>query len=295
MPFGMRNAPATFQRYMNTVIRGLKRTKVYIDDIIIYSDTWEEHLLAIGALFERLSEYRLTVNLNKCVFCQGTVKFLGHTIGQGSVAPLESKIEAIGSYTIPQNKKSLMRFLGIAGFYLRFCPNFSHIVSSLTNLLKKEVRYVWSEECQRAFESVKAVLTNNPVLKAPDFDLAFLLYCDASDVGIGAVLVQLGEDGIEHPVSYYSKKLNGAQSRYSTVEKEALALLLSLQHFSVYLGKTNRVVVYTDHNPLTFLARMKTGNQRLLRWALTLQEHNLDVRHIKGSENVVSDALSRID
>ena len=160
MPFGMRNAPATFQRYMNTVIRGLKRTKVYTDDLIIYSDTWEEHLSAINALFERLSEYNLTVNLNKSVFCQGTVKFLGHTIGQGHVAPLASKIETICNYSIPQNKKSLMRFLGMAGFYRRFCPNFSHLVSSLTNLLGNKVRYVWSGECRKAFEAVKTVLIN---------------------------------------------------------------------------------------------------------------------------------------
>ena len=138
-------------------------------------------------------------------------------------------------------------------------------------------------------------MINNPVLKAPDFNNSFSLYCDASDVGIGAVLVQSDQDDVEHPVSFYSRKLSSTQKNYSTVEKEALSLSLSLKHFEVYLRKSSRIVVHTDHNPLTFLNRMKHSNQRLLRCDLTLQEYNLEIKHIKGRDNIIADALSRIE
>ena len=129
-------------------------------------------------------------------------------------------------------------------------------------------------------------MINNPVLKAPDFNNSFSLYCDASDVGIGAVPVQSDQDDVEHPVSFYSRKLSSTQKNYSTVENEALALILSLKHLEVYLGKSSRVVVHTDHNPLTFLNRMKHSNQRLLRWYLTYQEYNLEIKHLKGGDTL---------
>ena len=138
-------------------------------------------------------------------------------------------------------------------------------------------------------------MINNPVLKAPDFNNSFPLYCDASAVGIGAVLVQSDKDDVEHPVSFYSRKLSSSHQNYSTVEKEALSLILSLKHFEVYLGKSSCIVVHTDHNPLTFLNRMKHSNQRLLRWDLTLQEYNLGIKHIKGRDNIIADALNRIE
>ncbi len=293
-PFGMKNSGCTFQRFMNQIVTGLPNTEVYVDDIIIYTSTWEDHVTAIKALFSRLLEYKLTVNLVKSEFAKATVQFLGHIVGQGQVAPVKGKVEAINDFQAPENKKSLMRFLGMAGFYRKFCKNFSQVVAPLTELLKKRVEYVWSPECQVAFEKVKAILTNTPVLVAPDFEQPFRLYCDASDVGVGAVLTQQGADGIEHPVSYFSRKLDKAQKNYATVEKEALSLLLALKHYDVYLGSTPHTVqVFTDHNPLVFVHRMKLQNQRLLRWSLTLQEYNIEISHVKGTENVIADALSR--
>ena len=189
-----------------------------------------------------------------------------------------------------------MRFLGMAGYYRKFCNNFSTLSAPLTNLLKKSQKFVWSQDCQNAFEQLKAMLQNAPVLSAPDFDKPFKLAVDASDVGAGAVLFQADSNDIDHPVSFFSKKFNRHQRNYSTVEKECLALVLALQHFEVYVSSASvPLEVFTDHNPLTFLNRLKSKNQRLLRWSLLLQSYNLDIKHIRGKDNVVADALSRTD
>ena len=183
---------------------------------------------------------------------------------------------------------------GMAGYYRNFCLNFSDIAAPLTNLLSKKVKFVWTDDCQMAFDKVKLLLQKSPVLKSPDYEKPFKLIIDSSDVGTGSVLVQEASDGLDHPVSYFSKKFLKYQKNYSVVEKETLGLVLALEHFDVYLGSTPfKIKVYTDHNPLTFLKTMKNKNQRLVRWSLALQEYNLEIRHIPGSENVVADALSR--
>jgi len=293
-PFGMKNSGCTFQRFMNQVVSELPHTKVYVDDIIIYTNTWEEHVSAILALFSRLTEHNLTVNLVKSEFAKATVQFLGHMVGQGQISPVMAKVEAINSFPVPDNKKALMRYLGMCGYYRKFCKNFSEVITPLTGLLKKGIGYRWTENCQTAFDNVKSLLTNAPVLMAPDFQKPFKLYCDASDVGVGAVLTQEASDGLEHPISYYSKKLDKAQKNYATVEKEALSLLLALRHYDVYLSSSPHTIqVFTDHNPLVFVNRMKLHNQRLLRWSLTLQEFDINISHVRGRDNVVSDALSR--
>lgn len=293
MPFGLRNAPATFQRLMNQVVGGLEGCAVYLDDVVIYSDTWEDHLKRIRALFDRLVWARLTINLAKCEFAKAIVTYLGKVVGQGEVRPINAKVLAIQEFPIPSTKKELMRFLGMSGYYRGFCPDFASVVTPLTELLKTEVKYVWSPSCQQAFDEVKSLLSSAPVLAAPQLNLPFQLQVDASDVGAGTVLLQKGEDGVAKPVSYFSKKFKGYQRNYSVIEKEALALIWALQHFDVYVGSGSGLVVYTDHNPLTFLRSLQNPNQRLMRWALFLQPYHLDIRHIKGKDNVMADALSR--
>ena len=295
MPFGMKNSPATFQRLVNNVICGLDGCDAYIDDVIIYSDSWSDHLQRIRKFFDRLSTAKLTVNLAKTEFCHATVTFLGHLVGQGQVKPLEAKVNAISEFPVPKCKRQLMRFLGMAGYYRKFCKNFSGIAEPLTNLLKKSTKFKWNDKCQDAFDRLKAILKSAPVLLAPDFDKCFKLAVDASDVGIGAVLLQEDNNGIDHPVCYFSKKFNKHQKNYSTIEKECLALILAIQQFEVYLtSSTSPIVVFSDHNPLSFLHKLKNKNQRLLRWSLLLQEFNLDIRHIKGKDNIIPDALSRV-
>ena len=293
MPFGLRNAPATFQRLMNKVVHGLKGCAVYLDDVVIYSDTWEEHLERVRALFDRLIWARLTINLAKCEFAKATVTYLGKVVGQGEVRPIHAKVLAIQAFPVPSTKQELLRFLGMAGYYRGFCANFASVVAPLTELLKADVKYVWSTLCQQAFDKVKSLLSSAPVLAAPRLDMPFQLQVDASDVGTGAVLLQTDEKGAERPVSYFSRKFKVYQRHYSVIEKEALALIWALQHFDVYVGSGSTLVVYTDHNPLTFLRSLQNPNQRLMRWALFLQPYHLDIRHIKGKENVVADALSR--
>ena len=293
MSFGLRNAPATFQRLMNTVVSGLDGCAVYLDDVVVHSDTWGEHLAVIRALFHRLSEARLTVNLAKCEFARATVTYLGKVVGQGQVRPVRAKTLAIDRYPSPTSKKDLMRFLGMVGFYRGFCPSFSSVVAPLTDLLKSSVKFDWTPVCQAAFEKVKALLTSSPVLAAPQLNRPFKLHVDASQVGAGAVLLQEDEQGIDRPVSFFSRKFLSYQSSYSVIEKEALGLIWALQHFDVYVGGAVSLVVYSDHNPLTFLRSLQNPNQRLMRWALFLQPFNLDIQHIKGSHNVIADALSR--
>ncbi len=295
LAFGMRNAPATFQRMMHQVLSGVSDCEVYLDDIVIYSDDWVQHLETLREVCRRLETASLTLNLAKCEFAKGTITYLGKQVGQGLVKPIDAKIAAILQFPVPSNKRELRRFLGMSGYYRAFCPNFSTLVCPLTDLLSIKREFVWSTDCQLSFEAAKDLLCQAPVLSVPDFERSFKLQVDASDNGAGAVLLQEDQACVEHPVSYFSRKFIGAQRNYSVIEKEALALLLALKHFDVYLGNSiSPVVVYTDHNPLVFLSRMSGANQRLLRWSLTLQEHNLDIRHKKGVENVMADALSRI-
>ena len=294
MPFGMKNAPATFQRMVNKLVRDIDGCEGFIDDVVIFSDNWSDHIRQIERFFQIMREAKLTINLMKSEFGKATVKYLGHIVGQGQVRPLDAKIQTIVKYPIPTSRKELARFLGMAGYYRNFCLNFSEIAAPLTNLLSKKVKFVWTDDCQLAFDKVKLLLQKSPVLKSPDYEKPFKLIIDSSDIGTGSVLVQEASDGLDHPVSYFSKKFLKYQKNYSVVEKETLGLVLALEHFDVYLGSTPfKIKVYTDHNPLTFLKTMKNKNQRLVRWSLALQEYNLEIQHIPGSENVVADALSR--
>ena len=294
MPFGMKNAGATFQRLMNELTSELEGCEAYIDDLVVYSDSWKEHVTRLKALFARLKMANLTVNLVKSEFGKATVQFLGHEIGLGKVRPVNAKVEAIVNFPAPTTKKELQRFLGTIGYYRKYCKNLSDIISPLTDLLKGNAKFLWSESQKHSFEQAKMILMCAPVLQAPNFDKTFTLAVDASDLGAGAELQQEGDDGALHPVCYFSRKFNPCQRNYSTIEQEALSLILALQHFEIYLKDTKYpVTVLTDHNPLTFIDKMKGKNQRILRWCLQLQEYNLDIKHIRGINNIVPDTLSR--
>jgi len=235
MLFGMKNASATFQRMINGVISGLDGCDAYIDDVVVHSNTWEQHVTQLKSFLRRVKEANLTVNLVKSEFCQARVVFLGHVVEQGEVKPVAAKVQAIVEFPAPTNKYKLTRFLGMSGYYRKFCQNFSVVAEPFTRLLKKNEPFNWSRDCQSSFSKIKTLLLSVPVLMAPNFDKPFKLMVDASDVGSGAVLLQEGEDEIDHPVCYFSYKFNCHQKNYSTCEKETLALLLALQHFRVYL------------------------------------------------------------
>ncbi|KAF7646241.1 hypothetical protein LDENG_00191140 [Lucifuga dentata] len=208
MPFGLRNAPATFQCLMNRVVSGLSGCTLYLADIVVFYNTWEEHLAYICALFDHLTEASLTVNLAKCEFGKVTVTYLGRVVGQGEIRPVQAKVKTILEYPSPTTMKELVHFLGMVGYYRSFCKNFSTVVAPLTDLLKRKVKFVWSSVCQRAFKNVKDLLVASPVLAAPQLDQPFKLQVDASNVGAGARLMQEDKEWVDHSVAYLSKKFN---------------------------------------------------------------------------------------
>ncbi len=211
LAFGMRNAPATFQRLMNTVLADVENCEVYLDDVVIHSLTWTEHISSLKKVLQHLADASLTLNLAKCEFAKGKITYLGKQVGQGMVKPVEAKITAILEYPVPFNKRELRRFLGMCGYYRAFCPNFSSVVSPLTDLLSTAKRFIWTPSCEHAFNAAKDLLCSTPILKAPQFDAPFKLQIDASATGAGAVLLQEDRFSVEHPVSYFSKKFSKCQ------------------------------------------------------------------------------------
>ena len=190
--------------------------------IIVYSNDWGHHVKQLREFLCHLREAKLTVNLVKTEFCHACVEFLGHVVGQGWITPVTAKVKAIVKFPVPTDQRQLTRFLGMAGYYQKFCHNFSTIAEPLTALLKKGKKFHWSPECRSAFEKIRLILLSGPVLKAPDFQKQFKLFVYASDVSIGAVLLQEDPSGVDHPVCYYSKKLNCHQRNYSTSERNLL-------------------------------------------------------------------------
>lgn len=294
MPFGMVNSGATFVRLVHTVLSGYEEfSDAFIDDIGIFGDEWSSHMENLKAIFDSLRNAKLTARPSKCSFGFGELEFLGHIAGSGKIKPVEDKMVAIREFPIPQTKKHVRSFLGMIGFYRKFIPNFADISACLTDLTKKyePQKVKWTQQHQRAFDNLKEALCKGPVLRSPDFGRKFLLQTDASDVGIGAVLEQEFEDG-RHPVLFISKKLTGSECSYAVIEKECFAIVWAVKYLRIYLeGKEFRV--FSDHAPLQWLNRMKTSNQRLLRWSLTLQEFKFSISHVSGTLNCVADALSR--
>lgn len=293
MPFGLRNSPSTFQRLMNTVLTGLQGLQcfVYLDDIVIYASTIDQHSEKLRSVFNRLRSNNLLLQPDKCEFMRKEVAYLGHVISSEGVAPNPEKIKAIATYPAPKNEKQIKQFLGLVGYYRRFIQNFSSIAKPLTSLLKKDTPFTWTQQTQEAFESFKTILTTQPILQYPNFKEKFLLTTDASDYAIGAVLSQ-GETGKDLPIAYASRTLNKAEINYSTTEKEALAIIWATNHFRPYLyGR--KFTIFTDHRPLSWLFNCKNPSSRLLRWRLKLEEYEYDIRYKPGRINSNADALSR--
>lgn len=237
MPFGLQGAPATFQRLMDQVLKGLDNfAAAYLDDIIIYSQSWTEHVSHLRRVLDALRSGKLTVKLRKCQLGMEECRYLGHVVGNGKVRPGMDKLEAVKTFPTPQTKKEVRGFLGLTGYYRRFIPDYSSIATPLSDLTRRNasIRVHWTETCERAFRRLKKALCQKPVLLSPDLEKEFTLQTDASDRGVGAVLSQIGPDGEEHPVAYFSKKLLPREERYATVEKECLAIKPGIEAVRVY-------------------------------------------------------------
>lgn len=293
LPFGLHGAPATFQRLIDQVLHGLTFAAAYLDDIVIYSTTWEEHVQHLQEVLQRLQEAGLTVNPAKCAVARTETEYLGFVIGNGVVRPQVKKVQALEEAPIPQTRKELRSFLGMAGFYNRFIPHFSSRAALLTDMVGVRCpnQCQWSEERMTAFRDIQSALRENAVLYSPDFDQEFIVQTDASERGIGAVLLQ-GPPGERRPVAFISRKLFPREVRYSTIEKECLAVKWALDSLRYYLlGREFKLE--TDHKALQWLERMKDTNGRITRWYLAMQPFRFTVQHVPGKSNVTADYFSR--
>lgn len=293
MPFGLNTACATFVRLMRRVLANLSNVSCYFDNIVIYSKTWADHMKHIESVFSRLREYGLTAGPKKCYFGFHEIKYLGYQLGNNSLQPIKSRIDNITEMPLPTTKKSLRSFMGTIGYYNRFIPNFSDIAAPINELLKKKSSNIlaWSNLQLECFNELKSNLVKSPILALPDVNKTFYLRTDASDNGLGAAVLQ-EHDGIFKPVCFAGKKLNSAEKRYSTIEKECYGIVWGINRFKEFLyGK--EFVLQTDHMPLKFLCGMKNKNDRLFRWILSLQPYNFVIEYIKGAENICSDMISR--
>lgn len=294
MPFGLKNAPSTFQRVMDNVLRGLSNETclVYLDDIIIFSTSLQEHIDRLKNVFDRLRKSNFKVQLDKSEFLQKSVAYLGHIITPDGVKPNPDKIRAIQNFPIPNTPKEIKSFLGLLGYYRRFIKDFAKITKPLTSCLKKNAKIIHDAKFLDSFETCKKILCNDPVLQYPDFSKPFILTTDASNFALGAVLSQ-GTPPNDRPVAYASRTLNDSETRYSTIEKELLAIVWGCKYFRPYLfGR--KFTIYTDHRPLAWLFSLKDPNSKLIRWRLKLEEYDYDIIYKKGRLNTNADALSRI-
>ena len=301
MPFGLTNAPAVFQRLMQRVLMGLNPEEgpdfvaVYIDDILIFSRTLEEHIEHLRLVFDRLVEAGLKLKPAKCHFIRKEVEYLGHIITPQGLKTNPKLVTAVQGFPVPRNVQEVRRFLGMSSYYRRFIPRFSKVAQPLHALTRKGAEFLWNDDCHSAFESLKQRLISSPVLAYPAFTKPFTLETDASIQGLGAVLSQKQEDGKSHPVAYASRALSAPERNYSITELETLAVVWAISHFHTYLYG-NCVTVYTDHSAVKAVLQTPNPTGKHARWwtkvyGSGVKEVNIIYR--SGKTNLSADALSR--
>ncbi|XP_024041924.1 uncharacterized protein LOC112099055 [Citrus clementina] len=294
MPFGLCNAPATFQRCMLNIFCDMVEhcLEVFMDDLTVFGNSFDDCLDNLEKVLKRCVEKELVLNWEKCHYMVTSGIVLGHVVSIKGIEVDKAKIEVISKLPQPKTVRDVRSFLGHVGFYRRFIKNFSAISKPLCNLLLKDAPFEWNDDCQKSFEKIICLLTSAPIMQSPDWSLPFELMCDASDFAVGAVLGQR-MDGKPFVIYYASKTLDSAQMNYSTTEKELLAMVFALNKFRSYL-LGSKSVVFTDHAAVRYLMSKQDAKPRLIRWILLLQEFDLTIKDKKGAENVVADHLSRL-
>jgi hypothetical protein len=293
LPMGFKNAGAAFQRQMDTVL-GNMRFKFcipYIDDIIIYSNTFGEHLEHLRQVFEQFRKFGLLVKMSKCEFCMDRMDFLGHEVSAEGLRPNANKVRAINAMPTPTDAKQLIRFLAMAGFYRRYIKNFASRTHTVRSLCKQNNQWSWTEKHQEEINDIKRALTTEPVMAYPDWDRKFILTTDASLQGLGAILSQQHKDG-ERVIAYASRALADGEKRWGITELEALAVVWGTEQFKVYL-EDRPFDLITDHKALLAFKKITNSNPRLERWSIKLSRFEYDVIYRKGEDNVNADCLSR--
>ena len=291
MPLGLKTAPATFQSLMDLTLTGFIGTElsVYLDDIVIYANTLEEHAIKFNNLAERLRKANLLLQPDKCEVLRPEVGYLGHIIDKNGVRRDLKKILAVKNFPVQKTPKNVKHFLGLAGYYRRFIDIFSKIASPLNQLLKQDIPINWTEKQQVAFDILKAKLCKKPLLQRPDFSQPFILTTDASGFAIGGILSQ-DKTGKDKPIAYASRSLSDTEKKYDTYEKETLAIIFCVTHFRPYLYGRKFTLV-TDHKPLDWFRNSKDPCSRVSRWQLA--GYDFDVVYKAGKMNVNAYTLSR--
>lgn len=267
---------------------------IYIDDILVYSESFEDHLDHLEKLFLRLREANLKLKTTKCRFGVNQVKFLGFVISPEGIIPHEENIKAVKDYPVPKNPKEVRRFLGLASHYRKFIPGYSTLADPINKLIKKNVKCEWTRTCDEGYKKIIGCLTSPPLLAFPDFSKQFHLATDASGVGLGAVLIQYDDSGNERVIAYASRNLRPSERNYPAIELECLAIVWACEQFRQYLyGRKFRIL--SDQNPLAYLENMRMKSTRIQKWRLQLAEYDKEIVYRKGSENANADALSRIE
>lgn len=299
MPFGLCGAPARQQRLMDMlfgtpfcsdVTKGM--VFCYVDDIIIVAEDFETHLLLLKRLYQRIVSANLTINFEKSKFFRKSLRYLGYIVDEFGLRTDPDKVRAILDFPVPRTSKEVKMFLGTCSWYRRFIRNFSSIAAPLNALTSSKTKFQWNPSAEEAFNSLKTCLVSAPVLACPDFDKPFAVHCDASSYGIGGMLTQK-VDGEDHPIAYISRSLNKNERNYSATEREALAVVFSVEKFEPYLG-TRPFTVITDHASLRWFMNLENPTGRLARWGCRLSQFSFDIEHRRGKDNVVPDALSRL-
>ena len=295
MPFGLCNAPATFQRLMDTVLAGLQWTNclVYLDDVIVLGRTFKEHLSNLKEVFDKFREARLKLKASKCALCQEKVEFLGHIVSANGVATDPKKTEKVANWPVPRSRREVQQFLGLANYYRRFVQDYARIAKPLHRLTEKNTTFKWTSECEGSFENLRQNLVSAPVLAFPDCSRPFILDTDARDSGIGAVLSQVQDDGTERVIAYASRTLSKAERRYCVTRRELLAAVVFIRQFRSYL-LGNKFTLRTDHGSLRWLWNFKQPEGQLARWLEKLQEYDFIIEHRQGRKHNNADALSRL-
>src|SRR6187551_3494369 len=298
MYFGFSNAPATFQSMMNDILGDLiqnGQVMVYLDDILIFGNDLTEHRKIVQEVLKRLRDNDLYAKAEKCFFEKDQIEYLGMIISKGHVAMDPKKLAGVQEWPVPTKVKHVQAFLGFANFYRRFIKDFAKIAKPLTNLTKKDQKWVWEEEQQTAFEALKKAFTSAPILRIPDDVNPFRLSTDASDFAVGAVLSQLDpEDQLWHPVAFYSKSLDVHERNYEIYDKELLAIIRALEEYRHYLeGHPEKFEIWSDHQNLTYFKSTQNLTRRQARWALYLTRFNYFLHHKPGKIMQAEDPLSR--
>jgi hypothetical protein len=289
MSFGLTNAPTYFIYLMNSVFMPKldKFMVVFIDDILVYSKNEEEHAGHLHVVLQRLREHRLYAKLSKCDFWLKEIKFLGHTISQAGIAVDPDKVQEVMNWKPPTTVRQIRSFLGLAGYYRRFIPDFSRIAKPMTELLKKGAKFVWGQKCEDAFHTLRQHLTTTPVLAQPDNSKPFDVYCDASGTGLGCVLMQYNR-----VIAYASRALRPHEQNYPTHDLELADVVHALKMWRQYLMGTY-FNIFTDHKSLKYIFTQANLNMRQRRWLELIKDYDLEVHYHPGKANVVADALSR--